>query len=51
MSKWGDYWFRADGGFRCQTCGKARNTLRSILRHILKAHTLKVETHVTKIGG
>jgi len=41
---WSKFWFRADGGFRCLQCGKARNTLQSIIRHILQKHTMKIET-------
>lgn len=34
LSRFGRRWFRdGSGGYRCLDCGKARGTLRSILRH------------------
>jgi hypothetical protein len=30
-------WKRYCGGFRCQLCGKVRNTLRSMMRHLKNA--------------
>jgi len=38
--RWFQLWFMEGNVFRCLECGKSRTTLRSIVRHIMRAHTL-----------
>lgn len=41
MRRWFQLWFLQSGVYRCDQCGKSRTTLRSIVRHIKRAHTLR----------
>lgn len=39
--KWFRNWFRVNGGYKCAGCGKIRNTLMSIVRHVKQMHTMR----------